>query len=386
MFVAEDIKYIGVDDHKVDLFEGQYPVERGVSYNSYLIESEGQSLVMDAVEAGFAPLWLENIHGELGEREPDYLVVQHMEPDHAGGIKAFMEKYGKAVIISSAKAFTMMKNFFKTDYAERRIVIKEGDSFTLGAHTLSFVAAPMVHWPEVMVTYDAKEKILFSADGFGSFIANDLREKDDDWAYEARRYYIGIVGKYGTMVQSLLKKASALDIKTICPLHGPVLDGNLGYYIDLYDKWSSYTAEDDGITVCYTSVYGHTKEAVEKLVSALGEHGKCVECYDLCRSDLSYAVASAFRHRNLILATTTYDGDIFPPMRTFIEKLTHRFYQKRRIGLVENGSWGPVANRIMKDMLSGCRDIEWAEHNVTIKSALDEKSLLELEALGREFL
>ncbi len=385
MNITEDIKYIGVNDHKVDLFEGQYPVERGVSYNSYLIESEGLSLVMDAVEEDFAPEWLENIETELGDRKPDYLVVQHMEPDHAGGITAFMEKYRDAKIISSAKAFGMMRNFFGTDYAGRQIVIKDGDSFSLGGHTLSFVAAPMVHWPEVMVTYDSRDKVLFAADGFGSFIANDLRRDDEDWALEARRYYIGIVGKYGTMVQNLLKKASALDIRIICSLHGPVLSDNLGCYIDLYDKWSSYTPEDDGITVAYTSVYGHTKDAVEKLVAMLEEKGRTVECYDLERCDLSYAVASAFRHKNLILATTTYDGDIFPPMRTFIEKLTHRFYQKRKIGLIENGSWGPVASRIMKDMFEKSKDIEWAEHGVTIMSALNEKSAAQLEALAGEF-
>lgn len=384
MEITDDIKYIGVNDHTVTLFESQYPVDRGVSYNSYLIESGKETLVMDAVEAPFAQEWLGNISSLLGDSAPDYLVVQHMEPDHAGGITAFMKKYEKAKIISSSKAFVMMKNFFGTDFPERQIVIKDGDTFTLGEHTLTFVAAPMVHWPEVMVTYDSYDKVLFAADGFGSFIANDLRKEDEDWAEEARRYYIGIVGKYGTMVQNLLKTASSLDIKTICSLHGPVLKENLGYYIDKYDKWSSYTPEDDGITVAYTSIYGHTKEAVDILVEKLKEKGRIVECYDLARSDSYKAVASAFQHGTLILATTTYDGDIFPAMKSFIEKLTHRFYQKRRIGLIENGSWGPVAARIMKSMFEKSKDIEWCENTVTITSALSEKSLSSLEALAGE--
>lgn len=384
MEITKDIKYIGVNDHGITLFESQYPLERGVSYNSYLIESGNLSLVMDAVEAPFAPLWLEKIASSLDGREPDYLVVQHMESDHAGGITAFMDKYRNAKIISSSKAFVMMKNFFGTDYAERQIVIKDGDTFTLGEHTLTFVAAPMVHWPEVMVTYDSSDKVLFSADGFGSFIANDLRKEGEDWADEARRYYIGIVGKYGTMVQNLLKKAAALDIKMICSLHGPVLKENLGYYIDKYDKWSSYTPEDDGVTICYTSVYGHTEEAVKILEKKLREKGKTVECYDLARCDSYKAVASAFQHKNLVLATTTYDGDIFPPMRSFIEKLTHRFYQKRKIALIENGSWGPVAARIMKGMLEKSKDIEWCGNTVTIMSALNEKSLAALESLSEE--
>lgn len=385
MKITKDIKYVGVDDHDIDLFESQYPMKRGVSYNSYLIRSGGKSLVMDAVEDGFVAEWLENIERENEGKSPDYLVVQHMESDHSGGITAFMEKYKDAKIISSQKAFVMMKNFFSTDYEERRIVIKDGDTFSLGEHVLTFVAAPMVHWPEVVVTYDSFDKVLFSADGFGSFTANDLREEGEDWADEARRYYIGIVGKYGTMVQNLLSKASKLDIKTICSLHGPVLKENLGYYIDLYDKWSSYTPEDDGVTICYTSVYGHTEDAVAKLYEMLIRNGKTVEMYDLARSDSFAALASAFRHRNLILATTTYDGDIFPSMRSFIEKLTHRFYQKRKIGLIENGSWGPVANRIMKGMLEKCKDIEWAENNVTIMSALNETSLSSLEKLSKEF-
>ena len=384
MTVTEDIRYIGVDDHDTTLFESQYPLERGVSYNSYLILSKGESLVMDTVEKDFVQEWLQNIERENGGKSPDYLVVQHMEPDHSSGIAAFMEKYPEAKIISSQKAFTMMKNFFGTDYSERRIVIADGDSFTLGEHTLTFVAAPMVHWPEVMVTYDSFDKVLFSADGFGTFTANDLRKDDEDWAGEARRYYIGIVGKYGTMVQNLLKKASALDIRMICPLHGPVLKDNLSCYIDLYDKWSSYTPEDDGITVCYTSVYGHTKEAALRLAEMLEKKGRTVEVYDLARSDVYEAVASAFRHSTLVLATTTYDGDIFPAMRGFIERLTHRFYQKRRIALIENGSWGPVAARIMKGMFEKSKDITFCESTVTIMSALNEKSQEALEKLAEE--
>ncbi len=383
MEITKDIRYIGVDDHSTVLFESQYPLDRGVSYNSYLIMSEGKSLVMDTVEAQFISEWLCNIEKETDNI--DYLVVQHMEPDHSAGIAAFMEKYPQAKIVSSEKAFRMMKNFFGDDYAERRIVIKDGDVFTLGEHALSFVAAPMVHWPEVMVTYDALDKVLFSADGFGTFTANDLRRKDEEWAEEARRYYIGIVGKYGSMVQNLLRKASSLDIAIICPLHGPVLKDNLGYYISLYDKWSSYTPEDDGITVCYTSVYGHTKEAVMTLVGLLEKKGRKVEVYDLARCDVYAAVASAFRHANLILATTTYDGDIFPPMRGFIERLTHRFYQKRKIGFIENGSWGPVATRIMKGMFEKSKDITFADTSVTIMSALSDKSLSELEKLSEEF-
>ena len=383
MEITKDIRYIGVDDHATVLFESQYPLDRGVSYNSYLIMSEGKSLVMDTVEAQFVSEWLRSIEKETDG--VDYLVVQHMEPDHSSGIASFMEKYPMAKIISSEKAFRMMKNFFGTDFTGCSIVIKDGDTFTLGNHTLTFVAAPMVHWPEVMVTYDSYDKILFSADGFGSFIANDLRKKDEDWSDEARRYYIGIVGKYGTMVQNLLKKAAALDISMICPLHGPVLKDNLGYYVGLYDKWSSYTPEDDGITVCYTSVYGHTKEAVMTLVGMLEKKGRKVEVFDLSRCDVYAAVASAFRHANLILATTTYDGDIFPAMRGFIERLTHRFYQKRKIGFIENGSWGPVANRIMKGMFEKSKDITFADTSVTIMSALDERSLRDLEKISEEF-
>lgn len=383
MKITEDIRYIGVDDTGITLFESQYPLERGVSYNSYLIVSCGKSLVMDSVEEGFVNEWLENIEKQTGS--VDYLVVQHMESDHSAGICAFMEKYPSAKIISSAKAFAMMNNFFSSDFAERRIVVKDGDVFTLGEHTLTFIAAPMVHWPEVIVTYDSRDRVLFSADGFGTFTANGLRKNDEDWAEEASRYYIGIVGKYGSMVQKLLEKASSLDIRVICPLHGPVLDGDLARYITLYDKWSSYTPEDDVITVCYTSVYGHTKEAVMTLVSILEKKGRKVEVFDLARCDIYRAVASAFRHGSLILATTTYDGDIFPRMRDFIERLNHRFYQKRKIGLIENGSWGPVAARIMKGMFEKSKDVTFAETTVTIMSALNEKSLCDIEKLAEEF-
>ncbi len=385
MKITEDITYIGVNDHETTLFESQYPLKRGVSYNSYIISSGGKNLVMDTVEKNFIQQWLGNIDRVLSGKSPDWLVVQHMEPDHSSGIASFMEKYPEASVISSGKAFTMMKNFFGDDFSSRRIVIGDGDVFSFGEHELSFVAAPMVHWPEVMMTYDRHDRVLFSADAFGTFTANDMRDDGENWADEAARYYIGIVGKYGTMVQSLLKKASSLDIGTICPLHGPVLSENLGYYLDLYDRWSSYTAEDDGITVCYTSVYGHTGEAVLRLCRMLEEKGRKVRLFDLARADVYEAVASAFRHGSLILATTTYDGDIFPAMRGFIEKLTHRFYQKRKVGFIENGSWGPVAARIMKGMFEKSKDITFAENTVTILSALNAGSLSALEKLADEF-
>ncbi len=383
MEITQDIRYVGVDDRRITLFESQYPLDRGVSYNSYLIVSEGRSLVMDAVEEGYVNEWLENIEKET--ESVDYLVVQHMECDHSAGICAFMEKYPRAKIISSQKAFTMMKNFFSSDYEERRIVVKEGDVFTLGGHTLTFIAAPMIHWPEVMVTYDEHDRVLFSADAFGTFTANALRAEDEDWAEEASRYYFGIVGKYGTMVQKLLEKASSLEITQICPLHGPVLSDKLGYYTGLYDRWSSYTPEDDAITICYTSVYGHTREAVMTLSGLLEKKGRKVEVFDLARCDVYRAVATAFRHGSLILATTTYDGDIFPAMRDFIERLNHRFFQKRKIGLIENGSWGPVAARTIKGMFEKAKDITFAETTVTLLSALDEKSLSEIEKLAEEF-
>lgn len=383
MQITKDIKYIGVNDHKIDLFEAQYPVKDGISYNSYLIESAGQSLVMDSVDGNYIDQWFENIDKELKGKSPDYLIVQHMEPDHSAGILAFSERYKDAKIISSQKAFVMMRNFFGTDFPEKRILVKENDSFVLGEHTLTFIAAPMVHWPEVIVTYDSYDKVLFAADGFGKFGANDVKT-DEEWATEARRYYIGIVGKYGQMVQSLLKKVSSLDIKIICSLHGPVLRDDLSEYISYYDKWSSYTPEDDGITVAYTSIYGHTREAVLTLVEDLRRRGKTVDVYDLSRVDMSEAVASAFQHKNLVLATTTYNGDIFPPMRAFIEHLTERNYQKRRVGFIENGSWGPVAARKMKQMLEESKEIEVLSPTVTILSSLNEKSLSMIEELAEE--
>ncbi len=383
MQITKDIKYIGVNDHKIDLFEAQYPVKNGVSYNSYLIESAGQSLVMDSVDGNYISQWFENIDKELKGKSPDYLVVQHMEPDHSAGILAFSERYKDAKIISSQKAFVMMRNFFGTDFPEKRILVKENDSFVLGEHTLTFISAPMVHWPEVIVTYDSYDKVLFTADGFGKFGANDVKT-DEEWATEARRYYIGIVGKYGQMVQSLLKKVSSLDIKIICSLHGPVLKDDLSEYISYYDKWSSYTPEDDGITVAYTSIYGHTREAVLTLVEDLRRRGKTVDVYDLSRVDMSEAVASAFQHKNLVLATTTYNGDIFPPMRSFIEHLTERNYQKRRVGFIENGSWGPIAARKMKQMLEESKEIEVLSPTVTILSSLNEKSLSMIEELAEE--
>ncbi len=383
MQITKDIKYIGVNDHKIDLFEAQYPVKDGISYNSYLIESAGQSLVMDSVDGNYIDQWFENIDKELKGKSPDYLVVQHMEPDHSAGILAFSERYKDAKIISSQKAFVMMRNFFGTDFPEKRILVKENDSFVLGEHTLTFIAAPMVHWPEVIVTYDSYDKVLFAADGFGKFGANDVKT-DEEWATEARRYYIGIVGKYGQMVQSLLKKVSSLNIKIICSLHGPVLKDDLSEYVSYYDKWSSYTPEDDGITVAYTSIYGHTREAVLTLVEDLRRRGKTVDVYDLSRVDMSEAVASAFQHKNLVLATTTYNGDIFPPMRAFIEHLTERNYQKRRVGFIENGSWGPVAARKMKQMLEESKEIEVLSPTVTILSSLNEKSLSMIEELAEE--
>lgn len=382
MQITKGITYIGLDDHSTDLFESQYKIEKGVSYNSYIIKSNGVSAVMDTVEKDFVPLWLEKIEKEMVGESPTYLVVHHMEPDHSSGILAFIDKYPESKIVSSQKAFTMMKNFFQKDFSSSSIVIKEGSTLTIGEHVLSFIAAPMVHWPEVMVSYDSFSKVLFSADAFGTFGANDT--VSSNWQDEARRYYIGIVGKYGQMVQSLLKKASALDIEIICPLHGPVLNDNLSYYIGLYDKWSKYEAEDDGVTICYTSVYGHTKEAALLLEEKLREEGVSVSTFDLARSELSEAVSYAFSHKTLVLATTTYNGDIFPYMRTFISALVERNFQKRRVAFIENGSWGIVAKRIMSNLLSEQKDIEWAENSVTITSSLNPSSLESLEKLAKE--
>ncbi|KIR02436.1 Flavoprotein [Lachnospiraceae bacterium TWA4] len=381
MFVTNDIKYVGVNDHQVDLFEGQYVVKNGMAYNSYVIMDE-KIVVMDTVDQNFTHEWLDNIQNVLEGRKPDYLVVQHMEPDHAANIANFMSTYPEATVVSSAKAFTMMGQFFGTDYPDRQIVIKEGDTLSLGKHTLAFVAAPMVHWPEVMVTYDVCDKVLFAADGFGKFGALDVEE---EWADEARRYFIGIVGKYGKQVQNLLKKAATLDIQMICPLHGPVLKENLGYYINLYDKWSSYTPEEEGIVVAYTSVYGHTKKAVEIFADKLRAKG-CpkVVVYDLARDDMAAAVGDAFRYNKLVLATTTYNAEIFPFMREFINHLTERNYQKRTVALIENGSWAPLANKVMTKMFEGSKDLTFAQNKVTIKSALSEESSAKLEDLANE--
>ena len=381
MKITNDIKYVGVNDHEIDLFEGQYVVENGMAYNSYVIMDE-KIAVMDTVDARFTHEWLDNIENIIGSRHPDYLVIQHMEPDHSANIANFMNVYQNTKIVSTEKAFAMMRQFFGTDFEGRKIVVGEGDTLSLGKHNLTFVLAPMVHWPEVMVTYDSADKVLFSADGFGKFGALDVEE---DWACEARRYYIGIVGKYGVQVQNLLKKASGLDIQIICPLHGPVLTENLGYYLNLYQTWSSYAAETEGIVIAYTSVYGHTKKAVETLADKLLKEG-CpkVVVHDLARCDIAEAVEDAFRYSKLVLATTTYNADIFPFMREFIHHLTERNFQNRVIGLMENGSWAPLAAKTMKQMLAGCKNLTFAENVVHIKSALNEESSGQLEALAAE--
>ena len=383
MTITNDIKYIGVNDHQVDLFEGQYVVPNGMAYNSYVIMDE-KIAVMDTVDKNFTGEWLTNLANTLKDRKPDYLIVQHMEPDHSASIDIFLNTYPEATVVASSKAFAMMKNFFGTDYADRRIVVGEGDTLDLGKHALTFVTAPMVHWPEVIVTYDAYDKVLFSADGFGKFGALDV---DEDWACEARRYYIGIVGKYGPQVQALLKKAAGLDISVICPLHGPVLTENLGYYINLYDIWSSYKVESDGIMIAYTSVYGNTKAAVELLDAELEAKG-CpkVVVNDLARCDMAEAVEDAFRYGKLVLATTTYNGDIFPFMKEFINHLTERNYQNRTIGMMENGSWAPTAVKVMTKMLEGSKNLTFAENNVKILSALSDASRAQISALAEELM
>ena len=381
MKISNDIFYVGVNDHNIDLFEGQYVVPNGMSYNSYVIMDE-KIAVMDTVDARFGEEWLKNLAGVLNGRKPDYLIVQHMEPDHSANTAKFLEVYPEAKIVASQKAFAMIKNFFGSDYADRRVVVGEGDTLALGKHTLAFVTAPMVHWPEVIVTYDTCDKVLFSADGFGKFGALDVEE---DWACEARRYYIGIVGKYGFQVQSLLKKAAGLDIQIICPLHGPVLTENLGYYIGLYDTWSSYKVESDGVVIAYTSIYGNTKKAVELLAEKLRANG-CpkVVVTDLARDDMAEAIEDAFRYGKLVLATTTYNGDVFPFMHTFIHGLVERNYQNRTIAFIENGSWTPIAARVMREMFANSKNITFAENTVTIMSALDEKSMAQLDALAAE--
>ena len=381
MFVTEDIRYIGVNDHDVDLFEGQYTVENGMSYNSYVILDE-KVAVMDTVDAHFGVEWLQNLETELNGRRPDYLVVQHMEPDHSANIAVFMETYPEAQIVSSAKAFVMMQQFFGTDFPERKVVVGEGSTLKLGRHTLTFVTAPMVHWPEVIVTYDSTDKVLFFPDGFGKFGALDVEE---DWADEARRYYIGIVGKYGAQVQALLKKAAALDIAIICPLHGPVLNENLGYYLDKYNTWSSYAVEDEGVVIAYTSIYGHTKEAVEELAEKLNQRG-CpnVVVADLARCDMAEAVADAFRYSKLVLATTTYNATIFPHMQNFIDHLTARNYQGRTVGMIENGAWAPMAAKVMKKMLETSKNLTYTDTTVTVKCALNDASRAQIDALADE--
>ena len=379
--MLKDVKYIGVNDHNIDLFEGQYIVPNGMSYNSYIIKDE-KIAVMDTVDKNFFNEWMQNIKNELGDTSPDYLIVQHMEPDHSANINRFAEAYPDATIVATDRAFVMMNKFFGTDYADRRLVVGEGDTLSLGNHTLTFVLAPMVHWPEVMMTYDSTEKVLFSADGFGKFGALDVEE---DWACEARRYYFGIVGKYGAQVQAVLKKAAGLDIQTICPLPGPILTENLGYYLNLYDIWSSYGVESKGTLICYTSVYGNTKNAVEILAEELKNAGcEKVVVNDLARCDMAEAVEDAFRYGKIILATTTYNGDIFPFMREFINELTERGYRNRKIGIVENGSWAPVVKNKITKAFENSKEITFAESIVTIHSAVKPENIEQIKALAKE--
>jgi len=380
MEITDSIKYVGVNDKEIDLFEGQYVVPNGMAYNSYVVVDE-EIIVFDSVDARFSSEWLTNIDTVLAGKTPDYFVVQHVEPDHSGSITAFMEKYPNAKVVSSQKCFAMMKNFYGTEYADNRLVVGEGTTLCTGEHEFVFVTAPMVHWPEVIVTFDKKDGVLFSADAFGKFGALDA---DEDWACEARRYYFGIVGKYGVQAQALLKKASGLDIKTICPLHGPILTENLGYYLDLYNTWTTYGVETKGVVIAYTSVYGNTKKAVLKLADMLTEKGVRVTVADLARDDMAEAVEDAFRYGRLVLATTTYNGEIFPFMRTFIDHLTERNFQNRTVAFIENGSWSPMATKVMKGMLEKCKNITYAENNVKILSALNEESEKSLIALAEE--
>lgn len=383
MVITEDVKYIGVNDHQIDLFEGQYEVPNGMSYNSYVILDE-QVAVFDTVDAKFGEEWLANLAAALDGRQPDYLIVHHMEPDHSANIFRFAQVYPQTKIVASARAFVMMKQFFGVDFTERQLVVKDGDTLNLGSHELTFVAAPMVHWPEVIMTYDSKDKTLYSADAFGKFGALDVEE---EWACEARRYYIGIVGKYGAQVQAVLKKAAALDIQTICPLHGPVLTGDLSEYLNLYDIWSSYRPESEGVVIAYTSVYGNTKKAVEELAAKLEELG-CpkVAVSDLARCDMAEAVEDAFRYDRMVLATTTYNGDIFPFMKEFIDHLTERNYSNRTVAFMENGSWAPQATRIMKGMLENSKNLTFTEAGVKILSALNDESRAQLAALAEELM
>ena len=383
MHISDNIRYIGVNDHEIDLFEGQYDVsENGMAYNSYVILGE-KVAVTDTVDANFVDEWFANLEAALAGRTPDYLVVHHMEPDHSAGIAAFAERYPEAQIVSSAMAFKMMGHYFGTDFADRRIVVKDGDVLDLGNHSLTFVAAPNVHWPEVFFSYESTDKVLFSADGFGKFGANDI-EDPEGWACEARRYYFGIVGKFGKNVQAVLKKAAGLDIQVICPLHGPVLSENLGYYLDTYNTWSSYQPEDAGITIAYASVYGHVKQAAEELAAALEARGQKVSLFDLARDDMAEAVEDAFRYDRLALCSITYAGGIFPYMSTFIHTLAEHNYQNRKVALVEGGSWGPMAAKVMTRELEAMKDIELAEHQVTVLGALDDTSRAQIEALADE--
>ena len=380
MFISDTVFYAGVNDRKVDLFEGQYPVPNGISYNSYIIKGE-KVAVMDSVDKNFGEEWLENIEKVLGDKAPDYLVVLHMEPDHSANIKAFLEKYPDAFVVSSAKAFAMMENYFGKEIAKNRLEVKDGEKLDLGGRSLTFVAAPMVHWPEVMVAYDDKDKILFSADAFGKF--GDL-DSDEPWDDEARRYYIGIVGKYGAQAQSLLKKAAALDIAKICPLHGEVLDKDLAHYVSLYNIWSSYAVEKDGVVIAYASVYGNTAGAAKLLKEKLEAKGVCVALYDLARTDRSLVLAEAFRYGKLVLASTTYNGDVFPFMRYFIGDLTEHNYQNRTVAFIENGTWAPMAKKKMADMLAGCKNLTFAENSVKIISAVNQQNINEIENLAEE--
>ena len=380
MFISDTVFYAGVNDRKVDLFEGQYPVPNGISYNSYIIKGE-KVAVMDSVDKNFGEEWLENIEKVLGDKAPDYLVVLHMEPDHSANIKAFLEKYPDAVVVSSAKAFAMMENYFGKEIAKNRLEVKDGEKLDLGGRSLTFVAAPMVHWPEVMVAYDDKDKILFSADAFGKF--GDL-DSDEPWDDEARRYYIGIVGKYGAQAQSLLKKAAALDIAKICPLHGEVLDKDLAHYVSLYNIWSSYAVEKAGVVIAYASVYGNTAGAAKLLKEKLEAKGVCVALYDLARADRSLVLAEAFRYGKLVLASTTYNGDVFPFMRYFIGDLAEHNYQNRTVAFIENGTWAPMAKKKMADMLAGCKNLTFAENSVKIISAVNEQNINEIENLAEE--
>ncbi len=381
--ITKSIHYIGVNDHVIDLFEGQYKVPNGMAYNSYLI-TDDKTAVMDAVDARFGEVWLGNIRAVLGEKAPDYLIIQHMEPDHSSSIAMFAEVYPTTIIVATEKAFAMMQKYFATDFAANRLVVGDGDVLALGTRTLTFITAPMVHWPEVMMTYDCTDKVLFSADAFGKFGALDIEE---DWACEARRYYFGIVGKYGAQVQAVLKKAAAFDIAILCPLHGPVLDNNLGYHLALYNTWSSYDVESDGVIIAYTSVYGNTKQAVDALASALTANG-CpkVAVTDLARDDMAEAVEDAFRYGKLVLATTTYNGDVFPFMREFIHELTERGYKNRTIGIIENGSWAPVAAKAIRRMLETGKNLTFTDTTVTLHATLTAESLAQIETLAKELV